>query len=241
MGRTGTFYLGDWDACLHDLGLVVAGLGERGQSLTSGFSSPWPAVALILEARGDRAGSEGVLDEMYGIERGTRKRISTNLSPLLVRTLLLRGETQAARARYEAVFELEHLPDNLPLLQLAEAELLLTEGRWGELGDLAASMRRTSESSGARYLAPAVDRIQGRVMAARGEPGEGMGLLQAAATGYGAVGMTVDAAVARLDAAEAARAAGREGDARRHADTAVGPLRRAGFRRETARAESLLA
>jgi class 3 adenylate cyclase/tetratricopeptide (TPR) repeat protein len=236
-----SFYLGDWDACLHDFRLVVAGLGERGQLLTSGFSSPWPAVALILEARGDRAASEGILDEVYGVERGARKRISATLSPLVVRTLLLRGETQAARARYDAVFELEHVPDNLPLLQLAEAELLLTEGRWDELGDLAASMRRTGESSGARYLAPAADRIQGRVTAARGGPGAGIGLLQAAATGYGAVGMTVDAAVARLEAAEAARAAGREGDARRLAEAAVGPLRRAGLRRETARAESLLA
>src|SRR5262249_5591487 len=119
-----SLYLGDWDACLHDFGLVVDGLGERGRALTSGFSTPWPAVALIHEARADRADSERVLDEVYEVEERSRRRVSTVLSPLIVRTLLLRGETRAARVRLEAVLADDRVPQNLPLLQLAQAELL---------------------------------------------------------------------------------------------------------------------
>ena len=235
------FYLGDWDACLDDFGLVVAGLGERGESLTSGFSIPWPAAAMIHEARGDRAESDRVLDEVYGVERGARKRVSSNLSPLLVWTLLLRGETGAARARYDAVFEAEPMPETLPLLQLAAAELLPAERRWDELVDLAADMRRMGETTAARYLAPAADRAEGRATAAGGDAASGMELLGAAAAGYDAIGMAVDAALARLDAAETVRATGRESDGRQLAEAALGPLRRAGFLREIARAESLLA
>jgi class 3 adenylate cyclase len=236
-----SFYLGDWDACLHDFGLVVTGLGERGQSLTSGFSMPWPAAALIHEARGDRAASERVLGDVYGMERGTRKRVSSNLSPLLVRTLLLRGETGAARARHDEVFEFEPVPENLPLLQLAEVELLVAERRWDGLADLAASMRRVGETTAARYLGPAADRAQGRVTAAGGDAAAGTRLLEAAAAGYDRVGMAVDAAVARLDAAETAGAAGREDAGRELAEAALEPLRHVGFRREIARAELLLA
>src|SRR5581483_10489558 len=162
-----SFYLGDWDACLHDFDLVVAGLGERGQSLTSGFAAPWPAVALIHEARGDRASSDRVLEEVYEVEERSRKRrrVPTALSPLIVRTLLLRGEAQAARVRVEAVLDNDPAPENLPLL-------LLAQERWNELGGLAAAMRRTHESSGARYLAAAAERVAGRVAAARGDAAE---------------------------------------------------------------------
>ncbi len=237
-----SFYLGDWDACLHDFDLVVAGLGERGQSLTSGFAAPWPAVALIHEARGDRASSDRVLEEVYEVEERSRKRrrVPTALSPLIVRTLLLRGEAQAARVRVEAVLDNDPAPENLPLLQLAQAELLLAEERWNELGGLAAAMRRTHESSGARYLAAAAERVAGRVAAARGDAAEAMRLLGAAAAAYDAVGMAVDAAVARLDAAEAALAAGQREDVKRSAAAAARPLRRAGFNREIERGASLL-
>jgi hypothetical protein len=67
-----------------------------------------------------------------------------------------------------------------------------------------------------------------------------MRLLEAAAAAYDAIGMRVDAAVARLDAAEAALAGGRPEDAKRLAAAAAEPLRRAGFRREIDRAESLV-
>jgi hypothetical protein len=199
---------------------------------------PWPAAGLILEARGDREASERILGQVYEIER--TRRTSTALSPLIVGTLLLRDETRAARARLDEVLGRDGVPDNLPLLQLAEAELLAAEGRWEELGELAAAMRRVGQSSGARYLAPAADRAQGRVAAARGEPAEAMRLLEGAAAGYDEVCMAVDAAVARLDAAEVARAGGLHADARRLAEAAAGPVRVAGFRREVARADALL-
>jgi ATP/maltotriose-dependent transcriptional regulator MalT len=235
-----SFYLGEWEACLQEFELVVAGARERGEALVSGFSAPWPAAALIHEARGDRDASERLLEQVYGIEERSRKRVSSMLSPLVVRTLLLRGDMRAARARLDAVLEDDPMPENLPLLQLAEAELLLAEERWDELDAFAAVLRRTGESSGARYLGATADRVAGRAAVARGEPAEAMPLLEAAAAGYDAVGMAVHAAVARLDAAEVAAATGRGDDARRLADAAAGPLRRVGFRAEIDRAERLL-
>jgi len=236
-----SFYLGDWDACLHDFGLFVSGLGERGRLLTTGFSTPWPAAALIHEARGERSESQRLLEQVYGVEaRGrARRRVSAGLSPLIMRTLLLRGEVDAARARLEAVLENDPTPENLPLLQLAHAELLLAEERWDELEGLAATMRRTGESSGARYLAAAADRAAGRVATAGGDPDEGMRLLAGAAAGFDAAEMAVDAAVTRLDMAETAYAAGDREAAERLVTTAAEPLRRSGFRREVERAARL--
>jgi hypothetical protein len=156
-----------------------------------------------------------------------------------MRTLLLRGEVDAARARLEAVLENDPTPENLPLLQLAHAELLLAEERWDELEGLAATMRRTGESSGARYLAAAADRAAGRVATAGGDPDEGMRLLAGAAAGFDAAEMAVDAAVTRLDMAETAYAAGDREAAERLVTTAAEPLRRSGFRREVERAARL--
>ena len=233
------FYMGDWDALLHDFGLVVGGLGERGQALTSGFTSPWPAAVFVHEARGNREESQHLLAEVHDVEQRSRKRISTTLSPLILRTLLLHGEAQAARERLEQVLEHDPRPENLPLLQLAQAELLFDEGRWDELEPLAGEMRRIRELTGATYLGPGADRVEGRAAAASGALDNGLRLLEAAAAGYDAVGMAVDAAVARLDAAEAALAGERAEEAGRLVATARGPLERAGFLAELERAASL--
>jgi tetratricopeptide (TPR) repeat protein len=233
------FYLGDWDGCLHDFASIVAGLSARGQSLTSGFATPWPAVALIHEARGDRADSQRLLEEVYNIEQRRRKRASTALSPLIVQTLLLHDELQAARARFDAAVESDSEPDNPPLLQLAQVELLTAEGKWEELDSLATAMRRLATSTGARYLAPAADRASGRAAAAAGAPEEAFHFFDAAVTGFDAVEMRVEAALARLDAAEAALVLGRGSVAKTLTAAAVEPLRPAGFLRGLARADAL--
>jgi len=236
-----TFYLGDWDAFLHDFELVVAGLGERGHALTSGFSLPWPAAVFVHEARGDRAESERLLAEIHDVERRSRRRVSSILSPLIVRTLILRGEMEEARDRLEEVLATDPESENLPLLQLAEAELLQREERWDELEALSERMRFARERTGAAYLGPAADRAAGLAAAAHGAPADGLRLLLAAAAGYDAAGMVVDAALVRLDAAEAALAAGAASDAKRLAEAAASPLRTAGYRRESDRTTSLLA
>jgi hypothetical protein len=197
-------------------------------------------VAFVHEARGDRATSDRLLADVYEVEETSRKRVSTVLSPLVICTQLLRGDREAARERLDRVLGYDAAPENLPLLRLAEAELLLAEERWGALDELGASMRREGETGGARYLAAAADRAAGRVRAAAGEAAGAMQLLEAAATAYDRLGMAVDAGVARVDAADAACVAGRGDDATRLAHAALEPLRRAGFRREIDRAESLL-
>ena len=234
-----SFYLGDWDRLLGDFDLVLASLGERAETPTSGFSGPWPAAAFVHEARGDRKASDRLLEQAYEIEnrRGT---LAPHLSPLIVRTLVLRGELTTARARMDTVLEPLNEQANLPLLLSAEADLLVHEKRWRDLPAFAESLRSTGASTGARYLAPIADRLTGCAALAGNDLDEALRLLESSASGFEALGMSVDAAIARLDAADALVALGRWGDGRRSATRARRPLERAGYRRALARAEALL-
>ena len=124
--RVASFYLGDWEALLREFDLVVAGLGERREALTTGFSMPWPAVAFALEARGDRAGSEKILAEVYDVERAVGPSVANALCPR-------RPDAGAARrgracAHSASTSYGNERPDNLPLLKLAEADVTLAEG-----------------------------------------------------------------------------------------------------------------
>ncbi|HEY0417499.1 MAG TPA: AAA family ATPase [Gaiellaceae bacterium] len=225
------FYLGDWDRALEEHALLVAALGERGEQLTSGFASPWPGFAFIHEARGSSDRADELLREVASIERVSGGRAPNNL-----RLLLLRGEVAEARDLLDRAFAADRGRDNLPFLRHAEAELLLAEERWDELPPFAASVRELGRSSGALYLAPTADRLDGRVAIAAGAHDDGVRLLLAAAAGYDALSMRVDAAVARLDAAETL--AGEE--ARALAEAARAALEPTRFRRELDRAARIL-
>ena len=50
--------------CCTTLELIVEGLGELAEDLTSGFIPCWPAVAFVLEARGDREAADRLLDDI---------------------------------------------------------------------------------------------------------------------------------------------------------------------------------
>ena len=229
-----SFHLGDWDAVLADFELIVAGLGELLEELTTGFAAGWPAAAFVSEARGDRAAADRLLEEIVGVETRRGGRVSDNLTPLTVSTLLLRDDVAAARERLDRLYLTEARCNNLPLVKLAEADLLIREERWAEAVRVSDEMRELHEQSGALYLPPAADRLAGRASIGRGAVAEGLRLLETAASGYEAVGMVVDAAVARLDAVEAGAT-----DAAALVDAALPPLERAGYLRELARARSL--
>ncbi len=234
-----SYYLGDWDALLAELGLVVASLGERAHPPTSGFSAPWPAAAFVYEARGDRRASDRLLGDAYGIER-RRGSISAHLSPQIVQTLIHRGELAAARERMEAALDPANDKDNLPLLLRAEADLLVSEERWSDLPAFAAYVRGIGASSGARYLAPVSDRLDGLAALAAQDFDEAIRILEVATSGFAALDMAVDAAIAALDAARALIAARRFQDARSFVTRARGPLERAGYRRALDDASELL-
>src|SRR5581483_2824660 len=138
----GASYLGDWDEAIRCFDLISAGLGERGEQLTSGFLSPWPALAFVHEARGDSTRAGELLAEAYSVE-GRRLRVSANLSPMIVRTLLLRGELAAARERVARVRE---EGESAPQVMRAEMEVLLHEGRWGDVEAFAETARELGRS-----------------------------------------------------------------------------------------------
>ena len=228
-----SFYLGLWDEVLEGYELLVAALSDLGKSLTSGFISPWAGMAFVFEARGDHAAADRCLADVEEIEL-RREGLSSMLTPLVVATLLLRDEVGAARSRLDRVYEEGLRLDNLPLLRLAEGELLARERRWDEAVELAEGMRRLHATSAARYLPPAADRLAGRAAIGLGKTEDGLALLRSAAAGYDALGMAVEAAVTRLDAAEAGA-----GDAPALVAEALPPLQRAGYLRQLTRAASL--
>jgi len=238
-GAFAAFHLGDWDELLADLDRVREGLGERADTPVSGFAAPWPAAAFVHEARGDRSASDRLLDQVYAIERA-RGQVSSNLSPLVVRTLILRGDLAEARRRIDEILDWEQEPRELPLLLGAKAELLLHEERWAEAPDFVQSLRASEARSGARTLAPIADRLAGRAALAANGPSEALPLLEAAATGFATLEMSVDAAVARLDVAEALFELGRDAEARRSATDASEALERVGYLQALARATELL-
>ena len=236
-----SFYLGDWDGLLADLALVIASLGERAETPTSGFSAPWPAAAFVYEARGDRAESERLLEQTYEIEE-RRGAISPHLSPQIVETLIHRGELTAARERMDTALDPGTHRDNLPLLLCAEAELLVCEERWAELPAFAGYLRDTGTTTGARYLRPVSDRLDGLAVLAAEDFGEAARLLEAASSGFATLGMAVEAAVAGLDAPRALVAAPPHADARSYVNRAREPHgERAGYGSALNRATELLA
>ncbi|MGN6797376.1 MAG: ATP-binding protein, partial [Gaiellaceae bacterium] len=229
------FHLGDWDAVLAEFELIVSGLGELTEALTTAFAAGWPAAAVVSEARGNRAFADRLLAEIVDIEVRRREgRVSDVLSPLAISTLLLRDDVAAARERLDRVYDTNSRIDNLPLLKLSEAELLVRERRWDTALSVSAEMRELHELSGALYLPPAADALAGRAAIGNGAVEDGVRLLENAAVAYDAAGMVIDAAVARLDVAEAGAT-----DAAALVAAALPPLERAGYVRELARARRL--
>ena len=164
---TPAFYLGDWDAVLHDLELIIEGLGELAEDLTSGFAQCWPTAVFVNEARGNHEAANRLLDDVLTVESRRRNR-SGGLTPLIVSTLLLRDEVAAARERLDRVYAVERHNENLAYLKVAEAEILAREERWTDADALVDELRRLHEVSAARYLPPAADRLAGRAALARG-------------------------------------------------------------------------
>ena len=161
---------------LADFELIVAGLGELLEELTTGFA---PDGLLRRSSRRP----EEIARRPIGFSRrssASRRRggrVSDNLTPLTVSTLLLRDDVAAARERLDRLYLTEARCNNLPLVKLAEADLLIREERWAEAVRVSDEMRELHEQSGALYLPPAADRLAGRASIGRGAVAEGLRLL----------------------------------------------------------------
>ena len=90
------------------------------------------------------------------------------------------------------------------------------------------------------WRAPTADRLAGRAALAQDRAPEALPLLEAGADGFAALDMAVDAAVVRLDVAEALLALGRRDEARAAVAAAREALERVGYVREVSRASALL-
>ena len=230
---TPAFYLGDWDAVLHDLDLIIEGLGELAEDLTSGFAQCWPTAVFVHEARGNHEAANRLLDDVLTVESRRRNR-SGGLTPLIVSTLLLRDEVAAARERLDRVYAVERHNENLAYLKVAEAEILAREERWTDADALVDELRRLHEVSAARYLPPAADRLAGRAALARGALAEGATLL---GCGRGRLRRERHGRPRGRHPARPRRGVIRRAQPRRGG--VAGALERAGYLRELARAQRL--
>ena len=140
----------------------------------------------------------------------------------------------------DAVLRSGETPENLPLLLTAETHLRIEEGRWSELPVLAARLREVAASTGAKYLAPYADRVDGHAASAGRKLDDALRSFQSAASKFDAIDMAVDAAIARLDAAETLTGLGHVDDASRTLADALPALQRAGFKQALTRAAVLL-
>ena len=95
---------------LHDLDLIIEGLGELAEDLTSGFAQCWPTAVFVHEARGDHDAANRLLDDVFTVESRRGTAVSGGLTPLVVSTLLLRDEVAAARERLDRVYAVEGAP-----------------------------------------------------------------------------------------------------------------------------------
>ncbi len=226
---TPAFYLGDWDAVLHDLELIIEGLGELAEDLTSGFAQCWPTAAFVARST-RRSRGRGPAPRRRAHGRVPAARPSGGLTPLIVSTLLLRGEVAAARERLDRVYAVEN--ENLAYLKVAEAEILVREERWTDADALVDELRRLHEVSapGICRLRPTGSPDVPRSRAARSTrartPRRGRGGLRRDRHG-------------RRGGGHPARPRRGSPDARGLVEAALPALERAGYLRELARAQRL--
>ena len=111
--------------------------------------------------------------------------------------------------------------------------------RWDELAELCAVIRERSERIDWRIGPAAADRGEAAIAMAHGEAARAAELLRSAADGYAAAGAEWEAAVSRVDLAEALVAQGMPAEIPGLLAVAERPLRRAGALAELARWDDL--
>jgi class 3 adenylate cyclase len=230
------FCLGNWDGLLADVALTQEILGA-GRDPVRGGARCWAAAAFVHEARGNNTAADQLLAVVTRVEAGLG-RVSTQLSPWLVRFAVRRGDLEAARIRLADAMAQPTRGDSAFLLEAA-CELAAEEGAWDQAAALAAEARATAEQSGSLELPCFADRLEGQAALVGGDHRAATELLERAVRGFENIGARWEEARTDLALAEALAVGGNEDEARRHVSAALPVLETAGAVEELERAREL--
>ena len=219
------FLLGDWDAALEEGRQIRERFGDS----PPGFLRiAWGVTEYVLSSRGRFAEVAPLRD----LQMATPMRLAFRALGLAAEGRLDEAWEQFPRARLTigVAFELQ-----------AKARLLQTAARWDELAELCAVIRERSQRIDWRIGPPLADRGEAAIALAHGDAARAAALLRGATDGYSAAGAEWEAAVSRVELAEALVALGVTAEVPGLLAAAEPALRRAGALAELARWETLAA
>jgi hypothetical protein len=231
MGSLGTLaisrmLLGDWDAALDEGNRIRERFGDS----PPGFLRvAWAVTEYLLASRGQFAEAES----LRSLRMGTPMRLS-------YRALGLAAEGRMDEAW--AQFPLAVNAIGVAFEQLARARLLQMSALYPELAAASARIRERAERIGGWVpgLATA-DRADAAIDLAGGDASGAAALARRSVAGFEAAGAEWEAAVSRLDLADALAALGDAAEIPVLLAEAEGPLQRAGALAELARWDALAA
>jgi class 3 adenylate cyclase len=231
MGSLGTLaisrmLLGDWDAALDEGNRIRERFGDS----PPGFLRvAWAVTEYLLASRGQFAEAES----LRSLRMGTPMRLS-------YRALGLAAEGRMDEAW--AQFPLAVNAIGVAFEQLARARLLQMSALYPELAAASARIRERAERIGGWVpgLATA-DRADAAIALAGGDASGAAALARRSVAGFEAAGAEWEAAVSRLDLADALAALGDAAEIPVLLAEAEGPLQRAGALAELARWDALAA
>ena len=228
---------GDWDGALEDQAELERIQAETVAALPVGYTlRAYSAASFVHELRGEHAEATAYLDL---VRQFTDNHPSASLHPgaplaLAARALAHRGRPADARALLETAGSLQAPPTHEAL-----CEIVAAEEDWTAAPEVLTSARRQAELSEVIALPLFADRVEGRLVAAEGDPAEAAVLLRRSAAGFAELGASWEEAWSRQLLAGVLVQLSDEDGARRELDSARVVFERLGSVEELERATSL--
>jgi class 3 adenylate cyclase len=233
------FSLGHWDRVVDDmLPRVLSILRDRRTDPPYFAIHILGPVAIIQDARGDPGATEWAALLHRASEPSESQRLTS--LPWLAWLDARHGRANEAWTALERFRSISHqgsrpLTDQVRAIALAEGE------RWDLVPDFLQDSRAYTEVAGTDPLGFHLDRLEGRAALAAGDTEGAVRLLEAASDGASRLHATWERACTDLSLAEALIAAGRAGEGRARAETALAVFEELRSRREIDRARTVLA
>ena len=230
--------LGDWDAALSDQARLRAVLGDGAASPPSFASGGHGAEAFIHDARGDRRAADVVLGEIEAwMGSGERPRLWA--IPQTAVTFARRGEFARARSLLDRLAGTHGI--YIARVLEARCTMIAEEAAWNEAAAVIAEARRHAEAARLLALPLHADRLEGRVLLARGDAPGAVACLERAADGFAEIDAAWEVALTELVLGEALAELGREDEGALAVARTAAVFARIRAVRELALARALLA
>jgi tetratricopeptide (TPR) repeat protein len=236
-GAVALYRMGDWDGfwrAFHAIDATIA----HDLPITYHLMRLYAVAAYLHEVAGQPDDADRLIEEL---DRSQATRGDTGVSsarPWIVAVLVRRGRFDEARRRLEVADPSRDL-QNLDLTYEAWAELLAEEGAWSDAPAIIAAARAWATRGGLLALPAFVDRLEGRMLVAAGDPAAGVERLRTARTTLDQLEAAWERARVELDLADALLHLDRRDEAAEVADAAVAVLERLSAPKELARAREL--